>query len=52
MDVFDLIHARGNTIVVVTHEDDISERARRRIRLRDGAVIVDEPTARGRGAVG
>ena len=39
---------RGNTVVVVTHEDDIAQHARRVIRLRDGKVEsdvrVDEPT--------
>ena len=47
MEVIDLLHARGNTIVLVTHEEDIAAHAHRRIRLLDGQVITDEPTARG-----
>jgi putative ABC transport system ATP-binding protein len=38
MKLFDDIHALGNTLVVVTHEEDIAQRAKRIIRLRDGVV--------------
>jgi putative ABC transport system ATP-binding protein len=38
MRLFDEIHALGNTLVVVTHEEDIAQRAKRIIRLRDGIV--------------
>ncbi|MFZ9776840.1 MAG: ABC transporter ATP-binding protein [Schleiferiaceae bacterium] len=38
MRLFDDIHALGNTLVVVTHEEDIAQRAKRIIRLRDGVV--------------
>ncbi|MGH9476594.1 MAG: ABC transporter ATP-binding protein [Terriglobales bacterium] len=38
----------GNTIVLVTHEPDISEYAHRVIHIRDGKVDRDEPTRRGR----
>jgi putative ABC transport system ATP-binding protein len=41
MDLFDQLHAKGNTIVVVTHEDDIAKYAHRIIRLRDGLVESD-----------
>ncbi|MEO0557501.1 MAG: ABC transporter ATP-binding protein [Bacteroidota bacterium] len=41
MRLFELLYRRGNTIVVVTHEDDISEHARRVVRLRDGTVETD-----------
>ena len=41
MDLFDLIHAAGNTIIVVTHEQDIAARARRVVRLMDGEVDYD-----------
>ncbi len=41
MRVFDRLHADGNTIVLVTHEADIAEHARRVIRLRDGQVESD-----------
>ncbi len=41
MDLFDQLHKKGNTIVVVTHEDDIAQYAHRIIRLRDGLVESD-----------
>lgn len=42
LDVFDRLNGEGRTIIMVTHEDDVSERARRRIRLRDGLIQSDE----------
>jgi putative ABC transport system ATP-binding protein len=47
MGVFDELHAQGNTIIVVTHEDDIARYTRRVVRLLDGRIESDEPTARG-----
>jgi putative ABC transport system ATP-binding protein len=41
MRLFELLYRRGNTIVVVTHEDDIAAHARRVVRLRDGRVETD-----------
>ncbi|HFC00924.1 MAG TPA: ABC transporter ATP-binding protein [Phaeodactylibacter sp.] len=41
MDIFDNLHAQGNTIILVTHEPDIAEYAHRVIRLRDGLVETD-----------
>jgi putative ABC transport system ATP-binding protein len=41
MDLFDKIHDSGNTIIVVTHEEDIARRARRVVRLMDGEVETD-----------
>jgi putative ABC transport system ATP-binding protein len=38
MRLFDDIHKAGNTLVVVTHEEDIAQHAQRIIRLRDGVV--------------
>lgn len=38
MALFNEIHAQGNTVILVTHEEDIAEHARRVIRLRDGLV--------------
>ncbi len=42
LDLFDTLHAEGQTIVVVTHEPDIAQRCRRIVRLRDGQVEADE----------
>lgn len=42
MQIFDNIYNNGNTIVVVTHEEDIAKHARRVIRLRDGMVESDK----------
>ncbi|WP_203296686.1 ABC transporter ATP-binding protein [Luteirhabdus pelagi] len=42
MNLFDAIHAAGNTVILVTHEEDIAEHAHRVIRLRDGIVESDE----------
>lgn len=43
MHLFSEIHQNGNTIVLVTHEEDIARYAHRIIRLRDGVVESDEP---------
>src|SRR5215218_9118685 len=42
MDILGKIHADGNTIVLVTHEEDISMYAHRVIRLRDGVIESDK----------
>jgi len=42
MALFDEIHKSGNTIIVVTHEEDIAEYAKRVIRLMDGKIASDE----------
>ena len=41
MALFDELNAAGNTIVLVTHEEDIAAHARRTIRLLDGRVVSD-----------
>lgn len=41
MALFDAIHAAGNTVILVTHEEDIAEHAHRVIRLRDGVIESD-----------
>ncbi len=46
MELFDQLHAAGNTVVVVTHELDIAGYAWRRVSLRDGKVLSDSPTER------
>ena len=42
MELFHELHASGNTIIMVTHEDDIAHYAHRVIRLRDGLVETDK----------
>lgn len=42
MKLFAKIHNKGNTIIVVTHEEDIARHAHRIIRLRDGKIESDE----------
>jgi putative ABC transport system ATP-binding protein len=46
MALFDDLHAKGNTIVLVTHEPDIAEFAHRIISIRDGSVASDAPSKR------
>src|SRR5258705_9390459 len=42
MDIFGKIHSEGNTIVLVTHEEDIANHAKRVVRLRDGIIETDK----------
>jgi putative ABC transport system ATP-binding protein len=42
MDIFGAIQAAGNTVVLVTHEEDIANYAHRIVRLRDGAIESDK----------
>ncbi|MDO4229018.1 MAG: ABC transporter ATP-binding protein [Capnocytophaga sp.] len=41
MGLFNEIHSKGNTVIVVTHEEDIAQYAHRIIRLRDGLIDSD-----------
>ena len=42
MELFKELNAAGNTMIVVTHEEDIAAHARRVVRLLDGKIVVDE----------
>lgn len=42
MNLFNKIHSAGNTVILVTHEEDIAANAHRIIRLRDGIIESDE----------
>ncbi len=41
MEIFGNIHSRGNTVILVTHEEDIANHAHRIVRLRDGIIESD-----------
>ena len=41
MTILDDLHKNGNTIILVTHEDDVAQHAHRIIRLFDGKIIED-----------
>ena len=45
LDLFDHINAAGRTVVVITHEDDVANRAKRVVRMRDGKIISDDLNA-------
>lgn len=42
MDIFERLHRAGNTVVLVTHEEEIARHSQRIIRLLDGQIISDE----------
>lgn len=44
MTLFEQLHRDGQTIIMVTHEDDIAHHARRIVRMRDGQIVADEQT--------
>ncbi|HEV7867173.1 MAG TPA: ABC transporter ATP-binding protein [Chthoniobacteraceae bacterium] len=45
LELFESLAAKGNTLIVVTHEEQVARHARRIIRIRDGLVASDEPVA-------
>jgi len=44
LELFESLSAKGNTLLVVTHEENVARHARRIIRIRDGLVASDEMT--------
>jgi putative ABC transport system ATP-binding protein len=50
MQLFAELHQGGNTVVLVTHEPDIADHALRRVQLKDGKVVADQPTERAAGS--
>jgi putative ABC transport system ATP-binding protein len=47
MALFESLSQKGNTIIVVTHEEEVARHARRIVRIRDGLIASDEMTGRG-----
>ena len=52
LDLFDDLHSQGITLVLVTHEDDVAERAREVARFQDGRVVELSCSGQDRSSVG
>jgi putative ABC transport system ATP-binding protein len=48
LDLFDALHARGRTIVMITHEPEVAARAQRVVRMQDGRIVDDSAPSGGR----
>ena len=45
MGIFEEFHRQGRTVILVTHEPDVAERAHRLVRVVDGRIVEDRPTS-------
>ncbi len=41
LSIFDAVHDAGRTVVLITHDPDVAQRARRQVRIRDGQIVSD-----------
>ncbi len=51
LNLFEHLSSQGNTIIVVTHEEEVAQHSHRILRIRDGLIAADEPTGRGSSSV-